>query len=99
MIVEVALHDAPQPLPDLRQRLMLCIATMLESQHHVVRVADQDDVTRGPGLTTAEIDIWPGLVNALQQDQLFPVQKIASGLSGEPVPSATRRGAAENRNS
>ena len=30
---------------------------------------------------------------------VFQVQKIASGLSGDPVPKAIRNGAAENRNS
>jgi len=36
---------------------------------------------------------------SLSAATLLPVQKIANGLSGDPVPFSMRSGAAENRNS
>src|SRR5258708_4432324 len=47
-------------------------------------------------LCTAAVSPRPFFVTAVT---LLPVQKIANGLSGDPVPFSMRSGAAENRNS
>src|SRR4029077_19761943 len=52
--------------------------------------ARREEAQTNARLSTLKLPIRPRRV---------PGQKIASGLSGEPVPKAMRNGAAENRNS